>query len=115
MGIQLRISSRKAFGKDTTEKSSLEIYWDLLMENKDKKVLIIIWEDICTTSSEWRSEEDALEWSDSANSLVKQVGYLLTQDEEYLTLACSYIPEMDLVGTTIRIPKSCIKSITEMK
>ena len=82
--------------------------------SKDRKIIVVDWVDICSTDSAWRTTEEALEWSDSADSIVKQVGYLITQDEDYLTLACSYIPEMDLVGTTIRIPKPTIKSIKEL-
>jgi hypothetical protein len=83
-------------------------------ETKERKILVVYWNDITSTDSAWRSEEDALEWSDSADSIVRQVGFLLSQDEDYLTLICSYIPALELVGTTIRIPKPTIKSITEI-
>lgn len=81
---------------------------------EERKLIYCIWEDITSTDSTWRSVEEALEWSDSAVSLVKQVGFLVDQDENYLTLACSYIPALELIGTTIRIPKSTIKEIKEL-
>lgn len=82
---------------------------------EERKLILIQWVDITSTDGNWRSTEEALEWSDSADSIVRQTGFLVTQDEDYITLTCSYIPGMDLVGTTIRIPKVCIKSITEIK
>lgn len=81
---------------------------------EERKIVLVEWEDICSTDSGWRSEEDALEWSDGANSIVRQIGFLLSQDEDYLTLTCSYLPGMELIGTTIRIPKPTIKYIKEL-
>lgn len=84
------------------------------MEQTERKLIYCTWEDICSTDSSWRSTEDALEWSDAAQSIVRQVGFLVDQDENYLVLCCSYLPELDLIGTTIRIPKSTIKEIREL-
>jgi hypothetical protein len=81
------------------------------MENK---LIYCEWEDITSTDSGWRTGEDAIEWSDSVKSIVRQTGFLIDQDENYLVLTCSYLPELELVGTTIRIPKATVTFIKEI-
>lgn len=81
---------------------------------KERDLVLIEWEDIYTTTSEWRSEDDAIVDIDSTESIVRQVGFLLTKDENYVVLTCSYIPGLDLVGTTIRIPTAVVKYIKEI-
>lgn len=81
---------------------------------KERKLVLIEWEDIYTTSSEWRTEDDAIIEIDSTESVVRQVGFLLTEDGDYVVLTCSYIPGLDLVGTTIRIPRAVVKYMKEI-
>jgi hypothetical protein len=84
------------------------------MENKERKLIYCVWEDITSTDSNWRSSEESTEWSDAADSLVRQVGFLIDQDENYVVLTCSYLVELDFVGTTIRIPRATIKLFKEI-
>lgn len=80
---------------------------------REYKIVYIEWEDITSTDSSWRTLEDALDWSNSEQSLVRQIGFLLDRDENYITLVCSYLPP-ELVGTAIRIPMSTVKRIEEI-
>lgn len=72
------------------------------------KIVYVEWIDIASTDSGWRTLEEAMDWADETDSVVRQVGFFLDKDDDYLTLACSYIPDW-LVGTTIRIPMSTVK------
>ena len=78
------------------------------------KLVYVEWEDIASTDSNWRTLDEALDWADETDSIVRQVGFLLSKDDEFLTLACSYIPDW-LIGTTIRIPMSTVKHFQEIE
>jgi hypothetical protein len=84
------------------------------MENKDRKLIYCEWLDITTTDSNWRDISDAEDWADEVDSIVKQIGFLISKDEDFLVLACSYIAGLQLVGTTVRIPMVVIKTIKEL-
>jgi len=82
---------------------------------KEHKLVYVEWIDIASTDSNWRSEEDATDWADETDSIVRQTGFLLSKDDEFLILACSYIPGLEFVGTTIRIPVVTIKYIKDIQ
>lgn len=75
--------------------------------------MLVIWDDIVESETGWRSCEEALDWSNSEDSYVRQVGFLLDKDENYTTLVCSYFTE-ELVGTVVRIPTGAIKYMKEL-
>jgi hypothetical protein len=80
---------------------------------EDKKIVLVLWEDITTTDNSWRTLEEGLDWSNSEVSIVRQIGFLLDKDDNYITLMCSYLPP-DLVGAVTRIPTSTVKYIKEL-
>jgi hypothetical protein len=84
------------------------------METKDRKLIYCEWLDITTTDSNWREISDAEDWADEVDSIVKQTGFLISKDDDFLVLACSYISGLQLVGTTVRIPMVVIKTIKEL-
>lgn len=80
-----------------------------------RKLIYCQWLDITATESGWRTQEEAENWADEVDSIVHQTGFLISKDEDYLILACSYIPGLDLIGTTVRIPTSTIKLYKELE
>lgn len=80
------------------------------------KKYLVQWVDICSSGSEWRSVEDALDWSGGETSIVFQLGFLLDEDENFLTLVDSILlHESDpLVGTVTRIPVGAVLKKTEI-
>lgn len=72
------------------------------------KFAYVEWEDICSTDSGWHETSEAIEWKDSRNSIVTQVGFILHRDEKYLVLIDSYFND-GTVGTVIRIPIGVVK------
>lgn len=81
---------------------------------KERKLVLVFWEDITTTDTTWREEEEALTWVDDTDSIVRQVGFLVSKDQDYISLCCSYIPGQDLIGSVIRIPMSTVKYVQEI-
>lgn len=79
----------------------------------ERKIVLIEWEDIIATDSNWRTPDEGLDWSSSEMSIVRQIGFLLDKDENYITIICSYLPP-DYVGTVTRIPMSTVKYIKEL-
>ena len=70
-----------------------------------------IWEDIQGSSGEWKTVDDAINWNDTEDSLVHQVGFQLDKSDEYVILIDSFFPNQDLVGTVIRIPIGAIRKL----
>lgn len=81
--------------------------------DEERKLVLVFWEDITSTDSNWRTPDEGLDWSNEEVSIVRQIGFLLDKDENYVTLICSYLPP-ELVGTVIRIPVSTVKYIKEI-
>jgi hypothetical protein len=81
----------------------------------ERKLIYVEWVDITSTDGNWRSISEAEDWADETNSIVRQTGFLLAKDDDFLVLTCSYLPELELVGTTIRIPTVTIKYIKEIQ
>lgn len=81
---------------------------------EEKKLIYCLWNDIAAGDSGWKTEEDALDWVDTTDSVAHQTGFLLSKDDEYLSLVCSYIPGLELVGEVIRIPIPSIKYYKEI-
>lgn len=81
---------------------------------KERKIVLVEWEDITATDTNWRSEEEATDWADDANSIARQAGFLVSKDDEYIVLTDSYIPGLDLLGSIIRIPIPTVKFIKEI-
>lgn len=86
------------------------------MEEKavERKMVLVEWVDITTTDTSWRSLEEAEDWVDETDSIVRQAGFLISKDQDYLVLCCSYIPGLDLIGAVVRIPIPTIKYIREL-
>ncbi len=82
--------------------------------SKDNQVLplvFVIWTDIIQSDPNWQTREEGLDWADSEDGLVYQSGFILDDDENYLTLTDSYFKSCDTIGSVTRIPKSVIKSM----
>lgn len=81
---------------------------------EDHKLVYCEWIDVTSTDSSWRSSEEATDWADDVNSIVHQTGFLVLKDQDYLVLACSYMPDLDLVGAVVRIPMTSVKVYNEI-
>lgn len=92
--------------------ASLQAYIWYVM--KERKLMVVFWEDITSSDDSWQGEDEAITWAEHADSIVRQVGFLLSEDEDYIILTGSYIPGLDQVGTTTRIPRAVIKYVAEM-
>lgn len=81
---------------------------------EERKIVLVEWEDICSTDTNWRDVEEAQDYADETDSIVRQTGFLISKDQDYVVLVCSYIPGLELVGATVRIPVSTIKYMREL-
>lgn len=82
------------------------------MINIDKYPLVICkWHDTVATDSNWRTEDEAIDWVDSESGIVLQTGFMLEKNDEYLILLDSFFEKGDVVGTVTRIPIETVKYI----
>lgn len=81
---------------------------------EEKKLIYCEWLDITSGDDGWKTEEDAMDWADTTDSVARQAGFLLSKDQDYLVLVCSYIPGLELVGEVVRIPIPAILYMKEI-
>ena len=79
---------------------------------KRPKLIYLEWCDSISNSS-WKNEEDAIEWADQSNWIVKNVGWVIKETKEYICLASSISEPSDdqetLLGNLQKIPKTSIR------
>jgi hypothetical protein len=80
---------------------------------KKYKLVYIEWEDIISTDSGWHTYEEAVEWTETENSIVVQVGYVIVDNSKHLVITESYF-QNNTIGTVVRIPKSVIRKYKEL-
>jgi hypothetical protein len=82
-----------------------------------KKILAITWIDVVESNTEWQSLEDTIDWIKKSKCLVKQVGFLVHEDSNYISMCCQInnIGEDFNCGNTTKIPKGWIKEIKEIE
>ena len=69
------------------------------------KIVFIEWED-SHADNEWKEYDDCLK--DCKMSIVKSIGYLLVENEKYITISHSIAPKEELICDPITIPKRAI-------
>ncbi len=85
------------------------------MKNTDKyPIVYCVWEDITSTSTDWRELDDAIQWMDAEDSLVSQVGFMIEKNDDYLVLMDSFFHIEDTIGSVTRIPKNAVKFIKQI-
>jgi len=58
------------------------------LKAKDQYPLIYLdWCDAMANISSWTTEDDAIEWAENGEGLVKQVGWLIKETKNYLLIA----------------------------
>jgi hypothetical protein len=77
-------------------------------------LVLVVWQDISQSDVNWRSVDDALEWADSDNSIVRQVGFQLDNTEDHIVITESIVNDAELVGSVTKIPKPTVIEIIEI-
>lgn len=78
------------------------------------KAIYIEWADAFSNYESWVELEDAKEWADNEDWIVKQVGFVLKETDEYLLLATKLNPHKNTGDTTnvsgvFKLPKTWIR------
>lgn len=80
-------------------------------EANDYPLVLCLWEDIISGDASWKEVDDAIQWVDDEKSLVRQCGYLIDKNDEYLVIVDSYFPGSTTVGTVTRIPMVVVREL----
>jgi len=79
------------------------------------KILEVIWNDITYKSAGWLHANDVEDFiKDTNENTVHQLGYLYKETDDLIILTDSYFVDERTYGAVHKIPKGCIKSITEL-
>lgn len=78
------------------------------------KIIYIEWCDAVSDGSRWMSMQDAKNWGNNEDWVVKQVGFLLDEKDEYLLLASRINPhrvtEDEIrVDGLLKLPKTWVR------
>ena len=78
------------------------------MKKFNKKLVYIEWGDAISNTG-WMSEKEAIEWADSSDWIVKNVGWILKENKDYILLASKFSEGSEEYGLLHKIPKTWIK------
>jgi len=92
------------------------------MANKEKKgecpLVYLEWCDAITNNDGWKDMDEVLEWSESANWLIQECGFILKETKEYIVFAHRISPPADgheaVYGIITKIPKPWIRKRVEL-
>ena len=72
----------------------------------------IKWIDAMADNSGWKTIEDAVEWAETVQIEIDEVGYILEENDEYILLISKI--NKDIVSGLTRIPKKYIAERKEL-
>jgi hypothetical protein len=75
------------------------------------RVVLVEWLDAFTGDAGWKHLKKLRK---QAPVLVRSVGYVVTDDPDYVTIAASHVPSDDDCDGDVTIPRGMIKSITDL-
>jgi hypothetical protein len=83
--------------------------------SQEYQPILIKWIDITATDGGWRTYDEMLEWSETQQDTVTQLGFIIYQDVNKLILTDSYFKNENMIGYCVSIPKSNIIYIKELR
>ncbi len=79
--------------------------------NNSKHLYFVEWQDAITMPSGWYEKDVCKQWGKSESWLIKQVGYLIDENENYILLATKFNPQQNgenKFSEITKIPKSWV-------
>jgi len=76
------------------------------------ELIYIEWCDAMVNQSSWLGIDEAIQWSETNNWIVSEVGFVLKETDEYILIANKknlYDPDNIEVGGVMKIPTTWIK------
>ena len=78
------------------------------------KLIYIEWCDAINDTPSWMSMSDAFQWADNEDWVIKQVGFLLKETEEYLLICSKINPHCHTedevrVDSLLKLPKTWVR------
>lgn len=81
-----------------------------LSANVPPSLVYVEWIDIVATDGGWHSTDELEDWIQNEECVVRQVGFLYRQTDDYIVLVDSYFDEYN-VGYAVKIPMGCVKKM----
>ena len=75
--------------------------------------MYIEWGDAISNTG-WMEKNDAIDWGENSDWIVKNVGWLLKETKEYILLAAKYSEGSKEYGLLHKIPKTWIRERKEI-
>lgn len=83
------------------------------------KPIYIEWCDATSNENAWRTVDEAIEWANNENWVVKNMGWLIKKTKEYVLITTKMSDENDWsemqVGSIFKIPTTWIRKLQYMK
>tara|TARA_R100001015_G_scaffold2725_1_gene873 strand:- start:51 stop:308 length:258 start_codon:yes stop_codon:yes gene_type:complete len=74
-------------------------------------LVIVRWDDIQSHDGAWVDMEEIPEYTPVT---VETVGWIITDDEKYITLVSTLSDDQTFTGSVCSIPKGCIQSVRNL-
>jgi hypothetical protein len=77
--------------------------------------VLIEWKDIVYDAG-WHTQKQFDDWvTNGKHQVVKQLGFLLEDEDNQLVIVDSYFEDRSAYGTIHKIPKGCVVSMTDLR
>lgn len=83
-----------------------------MKSNNKIKLEYIEWNDAITSFDGWTDRNSVIEWGQTEDWIVKQAGYIIDENKDYLLIASKYNPQTDgedKFSEITKIPKTWIR------
>ena len=83
----------------------------------DYKCVYIEWIDtVSDPETAWKSVDETEEFFDRTDNVAKEVGFVFSEDEDYINIVSCYMPgnDIDLTRNRTKIPKRWITKLVEL-
>ena len=60
------------------------------------KLIYIEWADAHTNTAGWRTEEEAKLWAKATDFFIRECGWVIEENKEYIAIATALKPELEL-------------------
>jgi hypothetical protein len=81
------------------------------LKSNKVKLILLEWCDAITSFDGWTDLDEIIEWGKTEEWIIKQAGYIVEENREYILIASKYNPQRrgDKYSEITKIPKTWIR------
>jgi len=87
----------------------------IIVNSQTNQPVMIKWIDIVATDGGWRTYDEMIDWYETRQDTVVQIGFIVYEDDNKIVLTDSFFKENEVIGYCVCIPKYNIIELKKIK